>query len=341
MAPPFGSRARRFLGTMALFLSSSLGALVLAEVVSRGLELGSTEHKERPIDDENPPWGWRGVRRFGDENTLRPRLMVLGDSFTAGRGIGRRPDYATLLGKSLGVEVFSYGGEGYSTAQELMVLRRFAPRIRPDVVLLQMSSNDFINNSEELEAASFLNNNLKVRPYLEDGRMVLRYPRLGAFVRARTVGFSAFSRQLFYALDRARAYLATKGYLHSVEEAIRGNPRHPAFLRAVATTRELLRQFRDDTGPGRLLAFPSDGMGEDKVFLDSMRAIGSDLEIPFFDSLPQGISALDTPGDSVFLPNDPHWSERGHRIAAALLTPWIQTRLAGRDAAPGSGIRPR
>ena len=99
--------------------------------------------------------------------------------------------------RRLNVEVFAYGGSGYGTLQESLVVDHYLPIVRPDLVLLQVSYNDFINNSFELERASYYNNNFLLRPYLEGDRIRRRFPsRLG--------GAAGYSRLAYCGCVRCR-----------------------------------------------------------------------------------------------------------------------------------------
>lgn len=287
---------------------------------------GDEADRERAGDSADIALGWRGVQRFGDLDTPRRRVLVIGDSFTAGRGAGREHDFATLLGRRLDVEIFSYGGEGYSTAQELLVARRCVRRIRPNLVILQMSTNDFINNSYELESRSFINNNLKMRPYFEAGSMVERYPPFGGRLRAALVDRSALARRLFYGADLARAGLAGAGFVETIEDDIEATQgRHDAFRRSVETTRVLLALLRDATQPVPLRVFPADGVGRYAFYRIALAELCSDVNVPFLDVVPEAVAQADSSAAPVFLKNDPHWSARGHAIVAEELEHWLRS----------------
>jgi hypothetical protein len=314
--------------TFVLALASAIASLAIAEATCRYLEKASPIRREQAGDDENPPWGWRGMQRFGNLDTRRTRLMILGDSYTAARGVEPGLDYSTLLGKALDTEVFSYGGEGYGTAQQLMVFRRFARRVRPALVLLQMSTNDFINNSAELEARSLINNNLKVRPYFENGEMVNRYPRFGGAARAKAVNASAFGRRLFYALDQGRAWFALRGWLDTVENQIgRDMKGHQGYRRSIEITTLLLAQLRDEAKPAPFMVFPADGLGADAPFKADLAAICARLQIPFLEPLPDLVDAANTKEAPVYLKDNPHWSARGHALATEQLAEWLRPAL--------------
>ena len=319
---------RQRLLTGALALASLIASVGVGEVVCRVLEHRGGVRRERPTGDDDPAEGWRGIRRFGDMHSGRARLLILGDSFTAGRGVAEGEDYGSALGRLGRVEVFSYGAEGYGTAQELMVGRRLLPRIRPAAVLLQMTTNDFINNSYELESQSLINNNLKMRPYLENGKMVQRYPRFGGRLRASAVDHSAFARRLFTGVDRVRGWLAVRGFVETVEDRIAtAQGEDDGFRRSVATTSALLTLLRDEARPVPLLVFPADGIGPQAFLRGKLRGVCASLEIPFLNDLPQIIDDANNPNDPVYLPKDPHWSARGHALAAAALDRWLSTTM--------------
>jgi GDSL-like Lipase/Acylhydrolase family len=88
------------------------------------------------------------------------RIAVLGDSYAEALQL---PIESTFWGRleanlkscrSFGgrtVEVINFGVSGYSTAQELLILRHYAWRYQPDIVLLAfLSGNDVRDNSKNL-----------------------------------------------------------------------------------------------------------------------------------------------------------------------------------------------
>jgi hypothetical protein len=58
-----------------------------------------------------------------------------------------------VLGRALGAESFAYGVMGYGTLQQYMILDRYLDEIQPGLIILQMCSNDLINNSLSVEIA--------------------------------------------------------------------------------------------------------------------------------------------------------------------------------------------
>jgi hypothetical protein len=93
-------------------------------------------------------------------NTLR--VAVLGDSFTEAIHVPVEQTFWSKLQRKLGncpavkgrknVEVINFGVQGYSTAQELVMLRKKVWDYSPDIVILAFFiGNDVINNSPKLE----------------------------------------------------------------------------------------------------------------------------------------------------------------------------------------------
>ena len=105
---------------------------------------------------------------FGKLSSAKPRVFVIGDSFTQATAASDQQTYYAVLQRLLDVEVFAYGGGGYGSLQEFMILDRYLDLIKPSLILWQFCTNDFINNSPELETGSVINNNGIVRPYWVD-----------------------------------------------------------------------------------------------------------------------------------------------------------------------------
>ena len=119
-----------------------------------------------------------GFRVFGDPDTSKVKIFVIGDSFTQGGGTVSDGNvyYDYLKERNDNIEIFAYGCGGYGSLQEYMILNRYFDRIKPDIVLWQFSPNDIINNSFELEASAGANNNRMRRPYYKNGQVVWLYP---------------------------------------------------------------------------------------------------------------------------------------------------------------------
>jgi lysophospholipase L1-like esterase len=78
------------------------------------------------------------------------RVLVTGDAFSSAEGVDTDQAWPRLLEPALRartdgrvVEVLNFAVTGYGPSQEAAVVRQFAPRFRPDVIIVQSFVNDF------------------------------------------------------------------------------------------------------------------------------------------------------------------------------------------------------
>jgi lysophospholipase L1-like esterase len=92
--------------------------------------------------------GFRGRKWRQPRPAATFRVALIGDSHSFGFGVRFADTAAEVAARVLGrrmsgpVEVLNFGVNGYNTEQELAVLRAEALAFAPDVVVLQVSSND-------------------------------------------------------------------------------------------------------------------------------------------------------------------------------------------------------
>jgi len=112
------------------------------------------------------------------------RIMVFGDSMLVGRFFAQDEIYSARLERALrerglAVEVINAGVQGYSTDQALLLMERWLPTYRPDVVMYGSTLNDYGGNS--LDGAY---GQAKPMSHIdEEQRLRLALPKLGAKVR--------------------------------------------------------------------------------------------------------------------------------------------------------------
>ena len=137
--------------------------------------------------------------RSGDYPEQKPygttRLIVLGDSITAGWGIEAYQDtFPGLLESQLGdrnVQVVSFGVTGYNTLQEVATLEERGLAYDPDIVILQYSENDTYPMSGILHSLVKETHGITVSsPFVHS---LLVHSEL-----ARTAAFSVFRSILFH-----------------------------------------------------------------------------------------------------------------------------------------------
>ncbi len=218
----------------------------------------------------------------------------------------------------LGVEVFAYGGLGYGTLQEAMIIEQYVPMVQPDLVVLQVGSNDFINNSWELESQSYFNNNASRRPYLEGGRIRYHYPSR-FWNPSVLIGYSRAAKWFVEQIAKVNSGLASLGLLHSIESDMR--PDFRPLRRSFATTDAIISDLKRRL-PVRLVAFASDDW-----LHDDWRSIFDRHDIPFFDGVAPAIRNLERERGASVRPDTAHWNADGHRVVGLTLAHWLVNYL--------------
>jgi lysophospholipase L1-like esterase len=268
--------------------------------------------------------GWRGKPVFGDPASRKLKIMVLGDSYTDGVGISEKNMYYGVIRESLDAEMFVYGGIGYGTLQEYMVMDKHIDAVRPEVILLQVCANDFINNQWELESASYFNNNLMMRPYLVDDSIVRRFPGFGGSLLWFLAANSRVVDFLHLSGERALASFAKRGVLRTVEADIAAQGvRFDGFRRAVETTRRIVAKMKRRAGNIPIVAFPVD---EIEPYLGEFDRLFRAESIEFISDVPKAIAAQEARGSNLRIDGS-HWNGEGHRVCGRLLAAALASRI--------------
>jgi hypothetical protein len=261
-----------------------------------------------------------GFRMFGNVRSKSPKILVIGDSNTQATQVSDDKTYYAYIRDSLHTEVFAYGGGGYGTLQEYMILDRYFDLIQPDLILWQYCENDFINNSAELESESKINNNGLVRPYWVSGQIVYVLPR--KYTESIRRFALEYSRLLYFVIsrvDRAFGYLPLK----TVETQIFAEGAgHPGLARSVLVTDDLMLKVRARVGQVPVVAFNVGGGYA--VHTDAFRQISSRHGILFLDDVEVAIGNAEVKGIVVKAGDRAHWNETGHQIAGEVLANYLK-----------------
>lgn len=275
-----------------------------------------------------------GFRWAGDPQAEgRKRLLIIGDSFTHAAEVSDEKTFAGLLaGRWAGrAEVFAYGALGYGTLQEWLILERHLARLRPDVVLLQVSGNDLINNHFELEVRSIKNNNNKRRPFMTlNGEIIQRVPRR----HLRGLYGFAFdhSRFLYYLLSRTDRLLYARKR-QTLENGIRRDGlAHPRLAESLAITARLLAKMKERCAPARLVLFTVD---DDRPYDEAWRRLARDAGVDLLDDVGRTVYQAELAGVVTRGADRVHWNEAGHRICAERLAAWLETSGGFLPSDPG------
>jgi hypothetical protein len=158
-----------------LILSSTvLVCLVVIEIALRLAGYNPIPHVINYIAYDDT-LGWKGIPNFkstirgvsycmnkagfrdreivlGDAAAGKNKLMFLGDSYIFGQEIAQTDRVSDLMAKNdTSMLPYNFGICGFSTDQELLVLKKYGPLVKPDQVLLFFCINDLLYNGSPTE----------------------------------------------------------------------------------------------------------------------------------------------------------------------------------------------
>ena len=79
--------------------------------------------------------GFRSDWEYRQKRSDRPRILVFGDSFTAGQECDNHERYSDQLGHLLDAEVYNFGLSGSAPDQQLLIYEKFAKDIEADLII--------------------------------------------------------------------------------------------------------------------------------------------------------------------------------------------------------------
>lgn len=256
-----------------------------------------------------------GFRVFGDTNSNKIKLFVIGDSFTQANTVSDGKTYYDYLRENNNnIEIFAYGGGGYGSLQEYMILDKYYDLIKPDIILWQFCQNDIINNDYDLESASFQNNNHMTRPYYRDDKIEWLYPEQITGWFCQVIKSSYLLRFLHIRINIFKA----KKY-GSIEDELSIN--HPLFKKAAKTTSDIMGLVRKRVGNIPIIAFSVNKSGwEGDMFME----ICEKYDMHFIPNIPESVEEAMHFGVIVDgSPFNGHWNDNGHSIAGKVILDYV------------------
>lgn len=291
--------------------------------------------------------GFRSDRPFSAARTPGvQRVLVFGDSYTAGDGVRNAQRWADQLEHRLeGLEVYNFGLSGSGTDQQYLVWRDCAAGIEHDLVLLAV----FVENIRRVAS--------RYRTYLDDeGRRVIyakpyftlegdalqlhhvppppkywledefpesemgRVDRGGRFARLREIATKVGAKEM---LQRLTRYQPVPEY---------DDPSNPAWvlMRAILT-----QWIRAVPGPVLLMPIPFHQHVEELSDATAYRArfaeLAAELGCQLHDPLPDLLRHSAAERRAFRFETDPHPTPAGHAALADSLAPAL-ARALGRGA---------
>lgn len=310
-----------------LYLTLALaGAVIPLLLFEAGLRVEHLIRKgtpllESPRDRWDPVLGWKGTEKILQGAPGGPVILVLGDSFTDGMGVPPEKMWYAQLHEALpGSTLIAYASPGYGTLQELLVLKNYISEgLSPQLVVVQLCTNDILNNYFELDRASLLQRAPAPRPYLENGEINIRFPRSYGWFLGPLISFSRVAYRYETRWEEKTAQRAGRGELPSVEHEIgRKGGRMKAFKEAGAVTDDLIGRMQKEAGNGRLVLFL---INDIEPYTGALARIASSRGIPFVNGV--RLTAIDGSGK---LPDGAHYNEKGNKALGEALVAAMKER---------------
>jgi len=288
------------------------------------------------------------------------RVLVLGDSFMEALQVATESTFAKQLearlassnaGEFSQIEVLNSGVSGFGTDNELLYFKAEGSGFGADLVLTALYvGNDIRNNWHELE---IIDAGRHRKPYftIEQGKLTLnanpndvsgRFSTKAKIFLNRNSRLYAFARRLRDALS-ARARIAEQGM--PLDWQIFATERPPSWGHAWQVTDKILLQLKDEverSGASLLvMVIPTMFQVHDDYWTAPGGDQAWDLEMPnlmlhrilekhdidYVDLLPHFRANAAEDRKQLYLQNDAHWNESGHRIAADVVAAHLQESM--------------
>ncbi len=296
---------------LALALGLILGLLLLegAMRLIAGLTPDAQPPEMRPI-----PGGAPIVTRWPETADDGFKILVVGDSFTLGRGVKLEEVYparleATLRADRHPVQVTSYSFPGWNSRAEAEAVARDLDRYAPDLLIV----GHCLNDAEKLPTARATVNRPELRPWQPSGRFE-------TFLAAHSLAFGRARR----AIDTLRLRPMLRDYYRELYRDERGRE---IWRRSLARLQQLASQR---SIPTVLVVFPifDSDPGKNYPYRDLHRIVaetGSALGFEVLDLQP-AYAGIDGRALALVPFTDPHPSALGHDIAGREIAKFLIER---------------
>ena len=267
------------------------------------------------------------------------RVLVFGDSFGFGVGVDEEHLVSTQLQALLDAssaerfEVVNMSVSGYSTDQELILMRELGLGLRPEAVILLLCDNDFVGNVEDFSYQRYY------KPYFvldRSGELRLENSPVPRLETSRQAKLWLAEHSNLWNLLRTR---------HSDDTHVQAfldwfqvrRPRSAPERSQVRVTLALIQSFHDlAASVGSSLVVMNTGhRGETRSPFLALRPQLTRAGISWiaFEPLLEAARRREPRGDWDF-PGNAHWNRDAHRLAAQVLDTWLEA-----GGLPRPGVR--
>lgn len=275
-----------------------------------------------------------GLRNDELQKSNKPRILVLGDSFTFGYGVENNETYVNLL-KGLfnnSIDFINAGyASGYSADTEYVYLKKHGLKLSPDIVMLGFfignDISDIMSNNHGIEDDEIKNVSSNIY-YIDDSNRL----------RVKGLEKKWYYNTNVYLSMKSHAYIFFKTRIRQifqgrelVEGTIYNEERNEKLSGAINNTKDLLIKMNKITNESNvgfvIILIPTrEQVYNTKIF--DKKGSKLDLEkinlefISFFES--NGINYIDLlpylrNEENIYFKTDPHWNKKGHEFVAKVI----------------------
>jgi hypothetical protein len=292
-------------------------------------------------------YGPHGFKRWGDLNTTKKRVLIIGDSFAEMRFVNNGEEWYAYLERAFpNATFFVYGTGGFGSLQEEMILEDFIGEIKPDVIIWQFYFNDFINNVYFADRSEYPLNNLGIRPYLEktgvekgvekrkweqrdlekweiNYRMPAPFFWLRQHSRIAQIALNSYDQKTtdYWNSHKADFYSRVYGVQFWNKDFSQANVFHGRFNESLDATKEIFLRARKTAPNATIYLFSGDdrlGWAEEDVC-----AAANITYIPGIWDLARHEELA---GRNPYVIDDRHWNVYGNRVVGDYLVEYLKNQ---------------
>jgi len=257
-----------------------------------------------------------GFREFGDINSNRTKILVIGDSFTHATHVSNNETYYHHLKKDY--EVFSFGSEGYGSFQEYLILKEFLNKIKPQVIILQTSPNDLVDNTFEVYSKykpidSFLN-----RPFLIESKTRYLFDLDKSYASLRTLR----SKSTLFNFVYTKYQIVRKGILHLNFDS--QTPKEVDLTKQ--RTQEIFLKI-SNLVKHKSKVFVFGAYGNIKQDND-LKKISENVGLEYISQVGHDLRKAKSKGINIYAKDQAHWNKKGHSIVSKSLLVVLKNKKA-------------
>jgi lysophospholipase L1-like esterase len=258
-----------------------------------------------------------GFRDWGNVSSNKPKIFFIGDSFTQCFDVSNENTYYGVFKKYFPseIEIFAYGGGGYGTLQEYMIIDKYINQINPDVLVLQFCSNDFENNSFQSEAKS-INLNQTIRPYLVEGEIFYRFSKWHPY--PIMLRYSMFFSFLDVSVQQLR-YKFTQDYNNKAVKFLNNESPYQVTSKIMAMIR---KRVPKET---RLYTFNCRGEGENEKIYKSFIEVAEKNGFTVIPGIAQAVRDAEVSGKVVRAADGGHLNNYGNEVMGRKLAHYFSS----------------